>query len=203
MAKKKPTDKFTTPAGTLKGFVALEVPSPKYDTYSATILIEGEMGKKVKKYIDKIVAHAETIHGVSDLYNPSKETSEGVELKLKNKSSFTTKAGKTVSNKPTLWDTENKKVDELVGMGEGTVCNIQIEPYIWTTGSKAGVTLQPRHIQIVELVKYDGGGGSPFDKVDGAFKANNDNVFDGTDGDDFDDEDVNDVVEEDDDDVPF
>ena len=39
MAKKSATDMFLTPAGTLNGYVALQVPSAKYDAFNATIHI--------------------------------------------------------------------------------------------------------------------------------------------------------------------
>ena len=204
MAKRKPTDKFNLPAGTLKGFVCLETPSPKYDSYSATVLVEGEVGDKLKTFIDKIVAYNAKITGKSDTYNPAKMTDAGLEVKIKNKGSYTTKKGDVISCKPGLWDTENKKVDSLLGIGEGTTCIIQVEPYLWATSTQAGVTLQPKNIQILELVKFESAGSaSPFDKVDGAFKANNDDVFGDDDADDDFDDPTEDFSDEDEDDVPF
>jgi len=73
----KPNKAVTTPKGTLVGFTALEIPSPKFDCYNATILIEGDDGDKVYKYLEKVMKHHKKNTGCSNTHKPYTMTDAG------------------------------------------------------------------------------------------------------------------------------
>jgi len=209
MAKKSATDLFLTPAGTLSGYVALQVPSAKYDAYNATIHIDmDDAGKKLHGYLKKLQAYALKkfeYDSKSDCHTPWEVDDDVLKVKTKLKATIKTRKGDVIEKKIAIFDAAAKKVEKNLNIGEGTVCRIQISPYFWETGSKCGITLQPSAVQIIELVKFEGGGKSnPFEAVDGSFKPGNDDVFGDDDDDDLDAEiTAVDVDDDDDDDIGF
>lgn len=59
--------------------------------------------------------------------------------------------------KPKLFDASGKRID--VNVGGGTVMKVNLELYVWSTPKDGvGITLQPRAIQIIDLVEFESGG---------------------------------------------
>jgi hypothetical protein len=65
--------------------------------------------------------------------------------------------GEEYSRKPTLFDATGKEED--VNVGGGSKLKIAVVPYCWYTASLgAGITLQPKAVQVLDLVTWGNGG---------------------------------------------
>jgi hypothetical protein len=80
-----------------------------------------------------------------------------VQLKLKVKATGKSKDGETYTRQPKLFDASGRIVNENIG--GGSKLKIAVVPYMWYTASLgAGITLQPKAVQILDLVTWSSGG---------------------------------------------
>lgn len=164
-----------TPKGTLTGFIAIETPSQKFGTYSCKMAFEGAEAKAMKAAIDKHMADSAAKAGGGNAKPPYVVANKQLIVNFKQKAEVKSKTGKVYEFTVKLFDCKGKEVEEVLGIGEGTECRISYSPYMWNVQSQggAGVTMQLEMVQIIKLVKYEGGGsgGNPFDAVDGDYVA--------------------------------
>ena len=170
-----------TPVGTLKGFVAIETPSTKFDDagiYSCQVAFTGESAKAMKKTVDEIMAGALSSAKRSKRGANPPYTIEGKELvvKFKQKARIKSKAGEVFEKTVKIFDAKAKPVTEQLMIGEGTTVIVNYSPYTWDVAALgAGCTLQLEMVQILDLVKRSGGGGgNPFDEMEGFTAAKKD-----------------------------
>ena len=161
-----------TPIGKLTGFVAIERPSTKFDeagVYSCQVAFAGDSAKKIKSDIDELMAQS-LANGktVTKPFEPP-YTIEGKELivKFKQKAKIVSKTGESFTSKVRIFDSKNQEMSD-VGMGAGSTVIIAYKPYLWAVKALGcGVTLQLRMVQVLDLVKIEGFGASPFDSTEG------------------------------------
>ena len=176
---------FITPVGTLTGFIAMETPSVKFDpagVYSTGIIFEGKDADFMQERIDRLMELSLKRANATKQANAPYKLEDGIlTVSCKQKATITARSGETFEKKPKLYDADNKPVDEVLGIGAGTLARLKLTAYMWNVASAgAGVTLQPQFMQIAKLVKYQSESSDPFgEAIDGDFKAHNDNVFDG------------------------
>ena len=190
MAKAKQI-KFTTPVGELCGFVALEVPSTKFDpagVYSTKIKFDNPKDIEfMQSRIDKCMAMSMKQAGTQKAAKaPYIMENDELVVNLKVKAVITGRDGTTYDKAPKIYDSNNKPVAETLGMSSGTTARVVLGVYMWNVTSQgAGVTLQPQFVQVANLVKFTAEPADPFSgAIDGSFTANNDDVF-GDDNDSF------------------
>jgi hypothetical protein len=88
---------------------------------------------------------------------PWTENDGMVQLKLKVKATGKSKDGETYTRQPKLFDASGRIVNENIG--GGSKLKIAVVPYMWYTASLgAGITLQPKAVQILDLVTWSSGG---------------------------------------------
>ena len=170
-----------TPVGTLKGYVALESPSTKFDeagVYSCQVVFKGNDAQSMKKVIDGLMADSLSSAKRSKRGANPPYTIEGKELvvKFKRKARIKARSGEVYEHKVKLFDANAKLIEEELLMGEGTKVIINYSSYCWDVASTgAGCTLQPDMVQVLDLVKRSGGGGgNPFDEMEGFTAAKKD-----------------------------
>jgi hypothetical protein len=101
--------------------------------------------RELKK--DKIKIHAA----------PWTENDGMVQLKLKVKATGKSKDGETYTRQPKLFDASGQVTNENIG--GGSKLKVAVVPYMWYTASLgAGITLQPKAVQILDLVTWSSGG---------------------------------------------
>jgi hypothetical protein len=80
-----------------------------------------------------------------------------VQLKLKVKATGKSKDGETYTRQPKLFDASGQITNENIG--GGSKLKVAVVPYFWYTASLgAGITLQPKAVQILDLVTWSSGG---------------------------------------------
>jgi hypothetical protein len=80
-----------------------------------------------------------------------------VQLKLKVKATGKGKDGETYTRQPKLFDASGQITNENIG--GGSKLKVAVVPYFWYTASLgAGITLQPKAVQILDLVTWSSGG---------------------------------------------
>jgi hypothetical protein len=68
-----------------------------------------------------------------------------------------TKEGELFSRQPKMFDASGQAVTENIG--GGSKLKVAVVPYFWYTASLgAGITLQPKAVQILDLVTWSSGG---------------------------------------------
>jgi hypothetical protein len=89
---------------------------------------------------------------------PWTENDGMVQLKLKVKATGKKKeTGEEYSRKPTLFNASGQITNENIG--GGSRLKVAVVPYFWYTASLgAGITLQPKAVQILDLVTWSSGG---------------------------------------------
>jgi len=111
------------------------------------ILAEFVADKKRELKKDKLKMHAA----------PWEENDGVVQLKLKVKAIGKTKAGEEYSRQPKLFGADGQPLEANVG--GGSKIKVAVVPYAWYTASLgAGITLQPKAVQVLELVTWGDGG---------------------------------------------
>ena len=147
----KPDKKYATkekPHGEFK--VDLEMPSEDAAEFIAKIdEMFGEFlaDKKRELKKDTLKLHAA----------PWEENDGVTKLKLRVKAMGQTKEGELFSRQPKLFDVSGKAVTENIG--GGSKLKAAVVPYFWYTASLgAGITLQPKAIQILDLQTWSSGG---------------------------------------------
>ena len=112
-----------------------------------SLLAEFVAQKKAELKKDKLKMHAA----------PWEENDGQVQLKLKVKALGKDKAGETYSRAPKLFSATGEIITDNIG--GGSKLKVAVVPYCWYTASLgAGVTLQPKAVQVLELVTWGDGG---------------------------------------------
>jgi hypothetical protein len=147
----KPDKKYATkekPHGEYK--VDLEMPSEEAAEFIGKIdEMFGEFVAEKKRELkkDTLKMHAA----------PWEENDGVTRLKLRVKAMGQTKEGELFSRQPKLFDASGQIANENVG--GGSKLKVAVVPYFWYTASLgAGVTLQPKAVQILDLVTWSSGG---------------------------------------------
>ena len=79
------------------------------------------------------------------------------QLKLKVKAMGKNKEGETFSRQPKLFGADGQPLEANVG--GGSKIKVAVVPYCWYTASLgAGITLQPKAVQVIDLVTWGDGG---------------------------------------------
>lgn len=103
-----------------------------------------EKKRELKK--DKLKMHA----------FPWEENDGMTQLKLKVKAIGKTKAGEEYSRKPKIFGADGKPLE--ANIGGGSKIKVAVVPYFWYTASLgAGITLQPKAVQVIDLVTWGDG----------------------------------------------
>jgi hypothetical protein len=93
---------------------------------------------------------------------PWEENDGMTQLKLKVKAIGKTKEGEEYSRQPKLFGADGQPLEANVG--GGSKLKVAVVPYFWYTASLgAGITLQPKAVQVLDLVTWgDGGSASAY-----------------------------------------
>lgn len=103
-----------------------------------------EKKRELKK--DKLKMHA----------FPWEENDGMTQLKLKVKAVGKTKAGEEYSRQPKIFGADGKPLE--ANIGGGSKIKVAVVPYFWYTASLgAGITLQPKAVQVIDLVTWGDG----------------------------------------------
>jgi hypothetical protein len=79
------------------------------------------------------------------------------QLKLKVKAMGKNKEGETFSRQPKLFGADGQPLE--ANIGGGSKLKVAVIPYCWYTASLgAGITLQPKAVQVLDLVTWGDGG---------------------------------------------
>jgi hypothetical protein len=161
------TKTITTPAGIAR-FPSLNRPDTKFSevgVYKVNLELSSEDAEPFVKQVEALFADfladkkRELKKDKLKLHPAPWEENDGMtQLKLKVPAMGKNKeTGEEYSRKPTLFDASGKEED--VNIGGGSKLKVAVVPYCWYTASLgAGVTLQPKAVQVLELVTWGDGG---------------------------------------------
>jgi len=161
------TKTLTTPAGIAR-FPSLNRPDTKFSevgVYKVNLEMSSADAEPFIKQIEALFAEfladkkRELKKDKLKLHPAPWEDNDGlVQLKLKVPAMGKNKeTGEEYSRKPTLFDATGKEED--VNIGGGSRLKIAVVPYCWYTASLgAGITLQPKAVQVLDLVTWGNGG---------------------------------------------
>jgi hypothetical protein len=161
------TKTITTPAGIAR-FPSLNRPDTKFSevgVYKVNLEMSSADAEPFIKQIEALFAEfladkkRELKKDKLKLHPAPWEDNDGlVQLKLKVPAVGKNKeTGEEYSRKPTLFDATGKEED--VNVGGGSKLKIAVVPYCWYTASLgAGITLQPKAVQVLDLVTWGNGG---------------------------------------------
>lgn len=170
--KKSVVRKYTSPKGTLVGFISIFEPSTKFNkdgVYQAHILLSKEDGEKLAAEIKEVRTEQFKTYGkgtkVAELTQCvpyTKINDEGEEIPdAEGRYVFKTKAGAFIKDgKPTavipVLDAKLKPI-KGIRVGEGTVAKLCVDLSGYSVAGKTGVSAKLRLVQIIDLVEYVGG----------------------------------------------
>ena len=77
------------------------------------------------------------------------------------------------------YDSKAKEIDPKPSIGNGSICNLDVELYPYTFKNKKGVKLNLRAIQVLNLVEFNGQGNN-FQAQDDGYEAAPSNAFQDT-----------------------
>ena len=161
------TKTLTTPAGIAR-FPSLNRPDTKFSevgVYKVNLEMSSEDAEPFIKQAEALFAEfledkkRELKKDKLKLHAAPWEENDGlVQLKLKVPAMGKNKeTGEEYSRKPTLFDAAGKEED--VNIGGGSKLKVAVVPYCWYTASLgAGITLQPKAVQVLDLVTWGNGG---------------------------------------------
>jgi hypothetical protein len=157
---------ITTPTGTAR-YPRLNTPDTKFSdegVYKVDLEMTAEEAKPFIEQIEAMFADFVAdkkrelkkdklkIHAA-----PWTENDGMVQLKLKVRATGKSKDGETYSRQPKLFDAAGQVTTENIG--GGSKLKIAVVPYCWYTASLgAGITLQPKAVQVLELHTWSSGG---------------------------------------------
>ena len=96
-------------------------------------------------------------------------------LRFKRKVSGNKRDGGTYENTPPpVVDMLKQPFDQLIGNGSTVNISYALRP--WEMMGKSGISADLKAVQVVDLVAYSGGGGSPVDEFDAVPKVMTDDV---------------------------
>jgi hypothetical protein len=157
---------ITTPVGIAR-YPSLNKPDTKFDevgVYKVNLEMSAEGAEpflsQVESLLAEFVAQKKTELKKDKLkmhQAPWEENDGQVQLKLKVKALGKDKAGETYSRAPKLFNASGEVITDNIG--GGSKLKVAVVPYCWYTASLgAGVTLQPKAVQVLELVTWGDGG---------------------------------------------
>ena len=161
------TKTLTTPAGIAR-FPSLNRPDTKFSevgVYKVNLELSAADAEPFIKQAEALFAEfledkkRELKKDKLKLHAAPWEENDGlVQLKLKVPAMGKNKeTGEEYSRKPTLFDAAGKEED--VNIGGGSKLKVAVVPYCWYTASLgAGITLQPKAVQVLDLVTWGNGG---------------------------------------------
>ena len=161
------TKTLTTPAGIAR-FPSLNRPDTKFSevgVYKVNLELSAADAEPFIKQAEALFAEfledkkRELKKDKLKLHAAPWEENDGlVQLKLKVPAMGKNKeTGEEYSRKPTLFDATGKEED--VNIGGGSKLKVAVVPYCWYTASLgAGITLQPKAVQVLDLVTWGNGG---------------------------------------------
>jgi len=157
---------ITTPAGIAR-YPSLNKPDTKFDevgVYKVNLEMSAEDAEPFLSQVESLLAEfvaqkkAELKKDKLKMHQAPWEENDGqVQLKLKVKALGKDKAGETYSRAPKLFNASGEVITDNIG--GGSKLKVAVVPYCWYTASLgAGVTLQPKAVQVLELVTWGDGG---------------------------------------------
>jgi len=157
---------LTTPAGIAR-YPSLNRADTKFDevgVYKVNLELSAEDAKPFLDDVEEILAEfvadkkRELKKDKLKMHAAPWEENDGiVQLKLKVKAIGKTKAGEEYSRQPKLFGADGQPLEANVG--GGSKIKVAVVPYAWYTASLgAGITLQPKAVQVLELVTWGDGG---------------------------------------------
>jgi hypothetical protein len=164
------TKTITTPAGIAR-YPHLNAPDRKYATTEAP---HGVYKVNLEMSNDDAAPFIEAIDGMFSEFLADKkrelkkdklkmhdfpwlENDGMTQLKLKVKAMGKNKAGEEYSRQPKLFGADGQPLEANVG--GGSKLKIAVVPYFWYTATLgAGITLQPKAVQVLDLVTWGDGG---------------------------------------------
>ena len=171
--------KTTSPKGTAQ-YPWLNTPDTKFDpegVYKTNLVISSEDAQEFKEQIDDLVeqAYKEAVKQdpkkknkltkrypyEMDVDDNGDETGDII-FKFKSKAQYTSKSGEVRTNKPKLVDSGCNLTNEAIFGGSILKVATTLNPYCY--GTNAGVSLQIRAVQILELSQGSSGGDFGFSK---------------------------------------
>lgn len=170
--KKSVVRKYTSPKGTLVGFISIFEPSTTFNkdgVYQAHILLSKEDGEKLAAEIKEIRTEQFKKYGkgtkVAELTQCvpyAKTNDEGEEIPdAEGRYIFKTKASAFIKNgKPTVViPVLDAKLRPIKGIrvGAGTVAKLCVDLSGYSVAGKTGVSAKLKLVQIIDLVEYVGG----------------------------------------------
>ena len=165
------TKTITTPAGIAR-FPSLNRPDTKFSevgVYKVNLELSAEDAEPFIKQVEAIfseflaVKKAELKKDKLKLHPAPWEENDGmVQLKMKVPAVFKGKDGEPVSRQPKLFNAAGEVITDNIG-GCSKI-KVAVVPYCWYTASLgAGITLQPKAVQVLDRVTWgDGGSASAY-----------------------------------------
>ena len=162
---------ITTPVGIAR-FPSLNRPDTKFDdvgVFKVNLEMSTEDAEPFLKQIEALFSEfvadkkRELKKDKLKLHAAPWEDNDGLtQLKLKVKAMGKSKEGETFSRQPKLFGADGQPLEANVG--GGSKIKVAVVPYCWYTASLgAGITLQPKAVQVLELVTWgDGGSASAY-----------------------------------------
>ena len=161
-----PSKTITTPAGIAR-FPSLNRPDKKFDdigVYKVNLEMSAEEAEPFIKQVESILAEfvaakkTELKKDKLKLHAAPWEENDGlIQLKLKVKAVGKNKEGEEYSRAPKIFDASGQPLE--ANIGGGSKLRVAVVPYAWYTASLgAGITLQPKAVQVLDLVTWGDGG---------------------------------------------
>ena len=161
-----PNKTLTTPVGTAR-YPHLNRPDTKFDdvgVYKVNLELTAEEAEPFLKQAEELFSafvaekKAELKKDKIKLHSAPWEENDGlVQLKLKVKAMGKGKDGETYSRAPKLFNASGEIITDNIG--GGSKIKVAVVPYCWYTGTLgAGITLQPKAVQVLDLVTWGDGG---------------------------------------------
>jgi hypothetical protein len=161
-----PSKTITTPAGIAR-YPHLNRPDKKYKEegeFKVNLEMSNEDAEPFIKQIEAIFAaflaekKAELKKDKLKQHDAPWSENDGMtQLKLRVKAMGKTKDGETFSRQPKLFNAAGEVITDNIG--GGSKLKAAVVPYLWYTAALgAGVTLQPKAVQVLDLVTWGDGG---------------------------------------------
>ena len=151
----------------------------KPDEWTAELLLDGR-DKNVIEWTEMMEQKFYELHGTQAKKNtywfnclPDKEDSAKLVVKFK-LPCFTRKDGSR-SEGPTVFDSKRAAWPVSTEIGNGSRVIIAFDIYAWNNKAGAGMTLQPKMMQVIDLIEYTGGSlpkeDDVFDEISGGYSV--------------------------------
>ena len=157
---------ITTPVGIAR-YPSLNRPDTKFDdvgVFKVNLEMSTEDAEPFLKQIEALFSEfvadkkRELKKDKLKLHAAPWEENDGLtQLKLKVKAMGKSKEGETFSRQPKLFGADGQPLE--ANIGGGSKIKVAVVPYCWYTASLgAGITLQPKAVQVLDLVTWGDGG---------------------------------------------